>query len=316
MIEKPYQENKTNNELKRQGNKAEEQMAFYLRRAFADKKNVWVFNDIYVEHNGEIAQIDHFILFKYGSFIVESKSCLGEISYNKHDEWKRKTKDYYTGFQSPIKQIERQYDILTKNLNHNTETIFGKFVGGLNIYYGGRLKQAVVSIEDSAIINREDTITDFDSIVMKADSVTNFIEDRMKKYSLLKNLNPFSKAEDTIPAFTNKQIENLVNHIKTMDKRIREEKKTEFKNNEKTNLTGKKLELAENRCHACGEEGNLELKNGRYGHYFHCNHCKENKNIKEACPSCKNKQTKLKKFKHLYYLDCSCGFNELYFKNR
>ena len=68
MIEKEKQNEKTTNQLKQQGNSAEEQMAFYLRRAFADNKDVWVFNDLYVEHNGEIAQIDHLVLFKYGIF--------------------------------------------------------------------------------------------------------------------------------------------------------------------------------------------------------------------------------------------------------
>lgn len=314
MIEKEKQNEKTANQLKQQGNSAEEQMAFYLRRAFADNKDVWVFNDLYVEHNGEIAQIDHLVLFKYGSFIIESKSCLGEISYNKYDEWKRKTKSYQTGFQSPIKQVERQYDILIKNLNENTELIFGKIIGGIKMYYGGRVKQSVIAIEDNSIINREDKENNFDEIIMKSDSVTGFIKERIKKYSFFNNLNPFSKIDDNIPSFTDHQIKNLIKHLKEMDKNIRSNKNTIKK--ETSFKINKQNQICNNICQKCNNEDVLELKGGRYGYYLHCHHCKNNQNIKESCPDCKNKNTKIKKFKHLFYLDCECGFNELYFKNK
>ena len=44
------------------GIKQEQDVAFYLRRAYKDRDNVMVFNDIRLSHGGESAQIDHLIV--------------------------------------------------------------------------------------------------------------------------------------------------------------------------------------------------------------------------------------------------------------
>ena len=49
--------NASKNEAK--GEAAEKQMAFYLNRQFGDSKDVFVFNDLRVERNSEVAQMDH-----------------------------------------------------------------------------------------------------------------------------------------------------------------------------------------------------------------------------------------------------------------
>ena len=104
-----------------------------------------------------------------------------------------------------------------------------------------------------------------------------------------------------------------------MDKNIRNNKNTikkETIKKETSFKSNKQNQICNNICQKCKNEDVLELKGGRYGYYLHCHHCKNNQNIKEACPNCKNKKTKIKKFKNLFYLDCECGFNELYFKNK
>ncbi len=53
------------------GRVAEEQMVYYLRRAFKEDKNVCVFNDLRLEQEQDAAQIDHLILHRYGITIVE-----------------------------------------------------------------------------------------------------------------------------------------------------------------------------------------------------------------------------------------------------
>ncbi len=311
MIEKEYKKQDTNNKLKEQGNKAEEQMAFYLRRAFSENKDVFVFNDIYIDYKGDTAQIDHLVLFKYGMFIIESKSCLGEISYNKYDEWKRKTKNYESGFQSPIKQVERQFDILIKNLNENTVDIFGLLVGNLKMFYGLRLKETIIGIEDHAIIKREDESSLFDSKIMKADQVSNHIKKIIKKNNLFKSLNPFLSAEDCPPPFSKKQITNLTNHIKNTDQKLRDNKEKNT-NIDKINESFKTIHS----CNNCNQNDFIEMKNGQYGHYFHCSSCRTNQKIKESCPICKNDNIRFKSFKNSFYLDCKCGYNKLYYTNK
>lgn len=64
------------------GKEAEEQMSFYLRRAFADNKNIYVFNDLCLEHEDDAAQIDHLIFHQYGVVIIESKSVTNRVEIN------------------------------------------------------------------------------------------------------------------------------------------------------------------------------------------------------------------------------------------
>ena len=71
------------------GIKQEQDVAFYLRRAYKDRDNVMVINDLRIEHDGEVAQIDHLIVYTYGFIVVESKSIRGEVNVNEHGEWTR-----------------------------------------------------------------------------------------------------------------------------------------------------------------------------------------------------------------------------------
>lgn len=62
------------------GRRAEEQMAFYLRRQFGDFENVYVINGLRLERKGDACQIDHLIVHPYGFIIIESKSVTTEVS--------------------------------------------------------------------------------------------------------------------------------------------------------------------------------------------------------------------------------------------
>ncbi|OUR87179.1 nuclease, partial [Gammaproteobacteria bacterium 42_54_T18] len=44
------------------GIKQEQDVAFYLRRAFKNRDDVMVFNDLRIIHDEEVAQIDHLIV--------------------------------------------------------------------------------------------------------------------------------------------------------------------------------------------------------------------------------------------------------------
>lgn len=56
------------------GRAAEEQMAHYLRRAFAGDPDILVINGLRLETEDDAAQIDHLIIHPYGLIIIESKS--------------------------------------------------------------------------------------------------------------------------------------------------------------------------------------------------------------------------------------------------
>ena len=63
---------------------AEEKLAYYLRRGFAVRRDVFVFNDLHLSHEcadrTERAQIDHLVLHRFGFFVIESKSVFGRLS--------------------------------------------------------------------------------------------------------------------------------------------------------------------------------------------------------------------------------------------
>ncbi len=56
------------------GYKQEQDVAFFLRRAFKDHPQVFVINDYKFSFNGETAQIDHLVIYPYGFVLIESKS--------------------------------------------------------------------------------------------------------------------------------------------------------------------------------------------------------------------------------------------------
>ena len=47
------------------GFKAEQQLAFYLRRAFADNPKIQVINGLRLRRQGDVAQMDHLILHNH-----------------------------------------------------------------------------------------------------------------------------------------------------------------------------------------------------------------------------------------------------------
>ncbi len=100
------------------GIKQEQDVAFYLRRAYKDRDNVMVLNDISLSYGGETAQIDHLIVYSYGFIVVESKSIRGEVKVNKYGEWTRSYKDSWNGMPSPIKQAELQIKLLQELNGH------------------------------------------------------------------------------------------------------------------------------------------------------------------------------------------------------
>jgi len=71
------------------GYKAEQQLAFYLRRAFANNAKIQVINGLRLRRQGDVAQMDHLILHNHGLIIVESKSVTTRVRVNHHGEWSR-----------------------------------------------------------------------------------------------------------------------------------------------------------------------------------------------------------------------------------
>ena len=136
MIVKELEPFTTPDPLLRAGRRAEEQMAFYLRRAFAEAPHVRVFNNIRLERGDDAAQIDHLILHRWGMIIVESKSVTSRVEINERSEWTRLWNSKPKGMASPVLQARRQGDFLKKELRENAESLRGKFLGLIQSRFG------------------------------------------------------------------------------------------------------------------------------------------------------------------------------------
>lgn len=86
------------------GIKQEHDVAFYLRRAYKDRDNVMVFNDIRLSH-------------------------AGEVQVNEYSEWSRSYKGQWSGMPSPIKQAELQLALLKQLLSAHDSELLGTLLG-------------------------------------------------------------------------------------------------------------------------------------------------------------------------------------------
>lgn len=150
--------------LVKAGRMAEEQMAFYLRRAFKDDPCVRVVNGLRVVYDGEAAQIDHLVLHPYGLFVIESKSVTTKVKINKHGEWARWYNGSYSGMSSPILQAQRQADVLGDLL-----------LTQRNLSCADLIVDVIVAISDNGLIERPEDVDIRD--VCKADQVGLLLRD-------------------------------------------------------------------------------------------------------------------------------------------
>jgi hypothetical protein len=118
------------------GRRAEEKMAFYLKREFGDTKDMYVLNGLRLEHGDDACQIDHLIVHRWGTVIIESKSVTTEVRINERDEWSRMIDGKWKGMPSPINQGKLQYRLMSHVLDAHVEHLLGK-LAGIQRRFGG-----------------------------------------------------------------------------------------------------------------------------------------------------------------------------------
>ena len=168
MIVKDLEPQQHADPLRRAGYDAERQMAHYLRRAFAEDPRKFVFHNLRLERGGEVAQIDHLILHRFGLLIIESKSVAGQVSVNEHGEWTRWWNRQGRGMPSPVLQARRQLDLLLALLDdHTTELMDRSMLGLKQRTLSGVRRDVLVAISDGGRITRKADVPE----LVKADQV-------------------------------------------------------------------------------------------------------------------------------------------------
>jgi transcription elongation factor Elf1 len=283
------------------GQTQEQDVAFFLRRAFKDHKQVYIINDFKFTHNNETAQIDHLIVYTYGFVLIESKSITGEVKVNNSEEWTRSFNNKWSGMASPIKQVELQQKLLREMLFVNRGSILGTLLGITQQSFGMRCWDNVCAVSSNAIIDRDSMPKDISNQLVK----TEFLVDKIEKLMNLKNKVVRALTFDTRPDFSDEELQSITSFLmaqldgnKIVQKAVKQE--------EKIILVKVKANVdAVLQCKSCGEKSDYSAQQGRYGYFIKCNKCETNTAMKIPCRSCGNKNTKVAKKKETYTLNCS-----------
>lgn len=301
------------------GQKQEQDVAFYLRRAFKDHPEVLVINDFRFTYNGETAQIDHLIIYTYGFVLIESKSIKGHVDVNQQGEWTRSHGNHWFGMPSPIKQVELQQSLLKEMLRQHRSEILGKLLGIRQQSFGMRCWDHVCAISSDAVINRNTMPAVISELLVK----TEFLVEKLEKIMNLKSkFMRIISVSDTRPDFNQEELNSIANflidrHVDphqtdseitlTQALQIREPV-AQFEVNKAVEAKPQAITQSATHsilsCKHCGESTNYTPMSGKFGYYIKCNQCTKNTPMKQACPQCQSKNTKIQKRSQSYTLTC------------
>ena len=197
MILKPYVDREERDPRRSAGRRAERQMAHYLDRHFREHTKLHVLHDVRIEHDGEVAQMDHVVVHGFGFAIVESKSVSTSVRINAAGEWERRWDGAWRGMPDPVLQGERQGLVLKRLLVSRQDELLDRVLGLFQGTFGAMALDVFAAISDDGTIQRAKRGQA--PRAMKADGVPKAIEDLVASYRndvrlLNPNLRAFAKA--------------------------------------------------------------------------------------------------------------------------
>jgi transcription elongation factor Elf1 len=283
------------------GQKQEQDVAYFLRRAFKDHKEVFVINDFKFTHNNETAQIDHLIVYTFGFILIESKSIKGEVKVNGLGEWARSLYDKWSGMASPIKQVELQQELLKALLHENRESILSKILGFKQQSFRFRCWDTLCVVSSNALIERDSMPNEVSIQLVK----TEFLVEKMNKVMNLKTNILKVLSIDSRPDFNEDELKSITSFLMKQQKTPNQVQKREIKEVEQPVIEEKTSVTSILQCKSCGEKSDYTAQYGRYGYFIKCNKCEANTAMKMPCVKCGSKNTKVTKKKESYTLNCN-----------
>ena len=291
MIIKPYVDRDERDPRRSAGRKAERQMAHYLDRHFLEHKRLHVLHDVRIEHDGEVAQMDHVIVHRFGIAIVESKSVSTSVRINASDEWERQWGGRWRGMPDPILQGERQCLVLKRLLVSRQDELLDKLLGVFQGTFWAMAQDVFVAISDDGTIQRAKRGQA--PRVMKADAIPKAIEELVASYrNDVRFLNP------NLPAFAKAPRDFNANELLRIGHFLRTRSTDTHAEPPATDASGVPTRTAAHAaapdagpvrstvsCKRCGGT-DLEALPGRYGPYAKCRSCKTNTAVGVSCDGC------------------------------
>jgi hypothetical protein len=153
------------------GAHGEDDAAYFIDFYFSHSKNWAVIHDLRIEHNGQVAQIDHLLINRMFEFyVLESKSYAYGVKINDIGEFEALYQNKYFGIPSPIEQNKRHITLLEKFIKDN---------GLLPKRLGIRIQptfRSFILVAPKSIIRRPDNKRFDTSSVIKADTLKTVID--------------------------------------------------------------------------------------------------------------------------------------------
>lgn len=102
------------------GNKGEKTSAYYLNFDYSASKNWAIIHDLRLEHDGDVAQIDHLMIGRMlDIYVIESKNFTNGVSISDEGHFSYFYKNRPFSIPSPISQNERHIRLLNRFLSEN-----------------------------------------------------------------------------------------------------------------------------------------------------------------------------------------------------
>ncbi len=102
------------------GNKGEKTSAYYLDFDYSASKNWVIIHDLRLEHNGDVAQIDHLMIGRMlDIYVIESKNFTYGVSISDEGDFSYFYNNRPISIPSPISQNERHIRLLDRFLSDN-----------------------------------------------------------------------------------------------------------------------------------------------------------------------------------------------------
>jgi hypothetical protein len=182
----PGQKKSVDTEIKilRSGIKGENTSAYFLDFHFGESKNWAILHDFRIEHNGQVAQIDHLLINRFLEFyVLESKNYSNGMKITDDAEFLIYFGGRTKAVESPIEQNERHIYLLQKFFKSNTDLLPKRL--GLRIKPS--FKNYVIVSPQSKVTRPKKTIFDTSSVI-KSDAL----------YSLIKKQNDEASFKDVV----------------------------------------------------------------------------------------------------------------------
>jgi hypothetical protein len=190
----PNQRFQIERELKamKNGIHGEEDSAYYIDFHFGESKNWAVIHDLRIEHEDQVAQIDHILIGRtFDIYVLESKNYSYKIMITPEGEFQAHSRKQYYGVPSPIEQNKRHVHLLERFLK--AKEILPKRMG---IPISPKLKSFIL-ISPKSIISRPPGKRFDTSMVIKADTLRTKIDTELEKISPLANVVSISKVSSS-----------------------------------------------------------------------------------------------------------------------